>query len=395
VSRCIVGLLAAALGAAAYARAPQDQKASGWIVDDEPFRVSARHWYRGDDEEGVVRPLPSQRRYETTEGRAIADNVLLYQKENGGWPKNYDMYAVLTEEQRATVHASRGGVNTTFDNGATYSHVTFLAEAYARTGDERYREACLRGIDFMLAAQNRSGGWPQFYPDTSGYRRYITFNDGAMAGVMHVLLRIAQGDPSFLFVDSTRVRHVRTAVRRGVECILRCQVVQGGLPTVWAQQHDDLDYRPRGARSYEPAALASLESAGIMRLLMRLDRPGVDVISAVKHAAAWFEGATIRGIRVEVVGDPAIGTDALTSGRDVRVVADSAAPPLWARYYALGTGRPLFCNRDGRVVYSLAEVERERRMGYAWYCRDPQAALQAFRAWQSRVAPGTSDDHGD
>jgi PelA/Pel-15E family pectate lyase len=48
-------------------------------------------------------------------------------------------------------------------------------------------------------------------------------------------------------------------------------------------------------------------------------------------------------------------------------VEDPNAPTLWARFYDLETGQPFFCNRDGEKVYRLADVELERRSGYAWY----------------------------
>ena len=37
----------------------------------------------------------------------IVDNLLLFQRADGGWPKDYDMTAVLTSEQRAKVLATR------------------------------------------------------------------------------------------------------------------------------------------------------------------------------------------------------------------------------------------------------------------------------------------------
>ncbi|MBR1558158.1 MAG: hypothetical protein IJ647_10475, partial [Prevotella sp.] len=33
---------------------------------------------------------------------------------------------------------------------------------------------------------------------------------------------------------------------------------------------------------------------------------------------------------------------------DIRLVEDSAAKPLWARYYDLEKGEPFFCDRDGQ-----------------------------------------------
>jgi hypothetical protein len=48
-------------------------------------------------------------------------------------------------------------------------------------------------------------------------------------------------------------------------------------------------------------------------------------------------------------------------------------------------------NRDGNKVYSLAEVERERRTGYGWYSGAPNALLQNdFPSWQSRMAARAS-----
>jgi PelA/Pel-15E family pectate lyase len=380
-----VAVLASALCAGCDRRS-EGRLGDSWTVDDEPFRTSARHWYGDEEEEKIIRPLPAQPRYDLSEGAAIADNVLLFQRANGGWLKNYDVRAVLTGEQRRALVASRSDASTTFDNGATYSHVSFLAEAHLRTGEPRYRDACLRGIDFMLLAQNRNGGWPQFYPDTGGYRRYITFNDGAMIGVMTVLFRIAQEDPVFTCVDGERRVRVREALAHGVRCIVRCQVVQDGRPTVWCQQHDDLDYRPRGARTYEPAALASMESAEIVNFLMGFERPDGDVASAIRHAVKWFEMSAIRGIRLDKVSAPTTKYQHHTSTEDLVVVVDPGAPPLWARYYDLATNTPLFCNRDGSIVPSLAEVDRERRTGYSWYTGEPQAVIARYPAWTTREA---------
>ncbi|MBP1679177.1 MAG: pectate lyase [Bacteroidetes bacterium] len=383
----IAAFVATSIGAGC-SRNPQDQHGKTWSVDDAPFRTSARRWYGGEEEDRVISPLPGHPRHKLSDGAAIADNVLLFQKRNGGWPKNYDMRAILTGEQRRAVVASGDATNTTFDNGATYSHVEFLADAFLRTGDARYRDGCIRGVEFMLAAQNPNGGWPQFFPDTGGYRRYITFNDGAMIGVMSVLLRVARGDSLFSFVDSQRVQRSRAAVDRGVECILRCQVMQGGRPSAWCQQHDDLDFSPRGARTYEPAALASMESAGVVDFLMRLDRSGPDVATAIGHAVNWLDRSAIKGIRVEIVKAPEVRYQHHTSVEDVAVIADPDAPVVWARYYELGTNRPLFCNRDGRVVYSLAEVDRERRTGYAWYTKEPQAVVDMYRERAASGADG-------
>jgi PelA/Pel-15E family pectate lyase len=55
------------------------------------------------------------------------------------------------------------------------------------------------------------------------------------------------------------------------------------------------------------------------------------------------------------------------TGLDHRLIDDPAAPPLWARFYALDTGRPLFANRDGVPRDRLSDVVSERRNQYHWY----------------------------
>jgi PelA/Pel-15E family pectate lyase len=75
------------------------------------------------------------------------------------------------------------------------------------------------------------------------------------------------------------------------------------------------------------------------------------------------------------------------------VVQDPAAPPLWARFYEIGTNRPIFSGRDGVVRYSLAEIELERRVNYSWL--GPYAAdllAKDYPAWKARVGSAGSRD---
>jgi len=75
----------------------------------------------------------------------------------------------------------------------------------------------------------------------------------------------------------------------------------------------------------------------------------------------------LSGIRVEKVKAPPQEFLRHTADFDTVVVADSKAPVLWARHYEIGTNRPIFAGRDGVKKYALAEIERERRTGTAWY----------------------------
>lgn len=369
---------------------------SSGALDLAPFEDSRHHWYDVHDEQRLIDPLPDQQRVSDGDIRAIADNILLYQNPNGGWPKNYDMQAVLTPAQRQALVNGRDDRTSTIDNGATHSHVEFLAEAYTQTKDERYRQACEQGIDYLLSAQYSNGGWPQYWPDREGYRRYVTYNDGAMIGVMKVLRNIVTERRQYSFLEETRRSRVLEAFERGLLCILKTQIVQGGVPTGWCQQHDDVTLAPQWARTFEPAAVASLESAQIVEFLMSLQRPSAEVVRAIEAAIEWFRRSGLEGIRVETVTAPKADFQYHTTSTDKVVVQDPDAPTIWARFYELRTNTPLFCNRDGHPVYSLAEVDRERRTGYGWYVYDPADAIERHGKWKERherrlVAPSKSD----
>ena len=358
-------------------------------IDVSAFYDSAHHWYDITDPEGIISPEQGQKKYKKTAVRKIADNILLFQKNNGGWPKNYDMLAVLTSKQKEIILNSKDDLSvTTFDNDATHSHVEYLAKAYVITKDRRYKEACLKGIEFILKAQYPNGGWPQFYPDSTGYRKYITFNDNAMTGIMNVLHRIIKNDPVYYFVDEPIKEKVRNAFDKGIQCILSCQIIENGKMSIWCQQHDNIDFRPRDARKFEPAAICNCESSDIVLLLMSIDNPGKDVISSIQNAVKWFDESKVMGIKVKVINAPYVKYYYHSTNKDKIVVRDPAAPPIWTRYYELGSHRPLFSNRDSKSVYSLEEVDRERRTGYRWYVYDPQKVLDQYPAWQKKYAPG-------
>ncbi|RPI70666.1 MAG: pectate lyase [Ignavibacteriales bacterium] len=350
------------------------------------FYDSAHHWYDVRDEKRMIDPLPDQERYDPSEVGKIADNILLFQKNNGGWAKNYDMRAVLTAEQTDAVLNGKDETNTTFDNGTTYSQINYLAYAFTEAKDERFKDACIKGIEYVLEAQYDNGGWPQFYPDLSGYRKYITFNDGSMTGIMDMLHMIVKDSPRFSFLDYELRSRVKTAFDKGIDCILKCQIEENGLKNVWCQQHDNVDFKPQNARSFEPAAICNGESAYIVKLLMSIDDPSAEIINSVQSAVRWFEESKINGIKVEEVDSTHTEFIYHSTDKDKVVIEDPNAPPIWARFYELGTHKPLFCKRDGTIVYTMAEVERERRTGYAWYIDWPQEVLDLYPEWKRKYA---------
>lgn len=318
---------------------------------------------------GVLRQAPAW--YASAEARAVADNVLLYQSPLGAWPKNTDLARPpASPGALARIHAS--GEANGIDNGATTLPMQFLAWMVDATGEARYRAAFARGMDYLLGAQYPNGGFPQFFPLRAGYYSRITFNDNATINVLALLRDAAAGRPPYAFVDAAHRTRARAAVDRGVDVILRTQVRQQGRLTAWCAQHDEKTLAPAWGRAYEPPSLSGSESAGIVRFLMEIDQPAPAVAAAIDGALAWFRSVAITGTRVEEY-------TAADGRKDRRVVADPAAPPLWARFYELETNRPIFLGRDSVVRYSLAEIEHERRNNYAYYGTWPAAVLSAPR----------------
>lgn len=355
-------------------------------IDPRPFADNSNHWYLGFDKHNMINPRPGRPKYKPTELVNIGDNILLFQKVNGGWPKNYDIMAILSKEQKDSVMQAKQVLNTTFDNGSTYTQVAALAVIYTATGIEKYKNAALKGLDFIIESQYKNGGWPQFYPIQENYSKYITYNDGNFTGIMTLLKDIHEGGRTYTFINEIYRRKLNAAYERGLQCIISTQITDKGKLTAWCQQHDPVSLKPAWARKFEPASICNQESADLVVFLMSIDRPGKDIINAVQHAAAWFEESRIYNTRVNTVQAPKMVTAFRVSETDRVVVTDSSARPIWTRYYELGTHRPIFCNRDSKIVYSLAEVDRERRDGYSWYTYSPQKVLDKYPQWKKKLA---------
>lgn len=321
--------------------------------------------------------------YGSDEAKIVADSVLKYQTDIGGWAKNSGFHrGDVNQEEWARI--VKYGVGATFDNDATLTEMMFLTKIYAKTKDERYRDAFMKAYNYILHAQYANGGWPQYYPHRKGktaYSAHITYNDDVMVNVMRFLEDITKENPIY---DSLKINHAmrqraKAAFDKGIECILHTQIIVDGKPTVWCAQHDKVTLAPAGARSYELPSFSGSESAGIILLLMDIENPSDAVINAVNGAIKWFENHKIEGIKIKTI----IRDD---GKKDRVIVQDSTAPALWARFYDLETGEPFFCDRDGIKKSTLAEIGINRRGGYRWYTRKPEKVIKRYSEWVEKLS---------
>jgi PelA/Pel-15E family pectate lyase len=305
--------------------------------------------------------------YGAAEARRIADTIVSFQTPAGGWDKNQD---------RAGPPRSRGqawGSAGTIDNGATTTELRFLARVQRTLpgpAGERYRAAFLKGLLYLLEAQYPNGGWPQFYPLRGGYHDAVTFNDDALVNVVELLADVAAREEEYAFICEALAAQARRAADRAVQLIVGTQVLAGGKRTGWGQQHDALTLAPVGARNFEPASLASSESAALLVFLMSLPDPSHEVVRAVHAGAAWLEASAIPDVE---------WTDGQHDGRQLR--PKPGAGPLWARFYDIATMRPIYGDRDKTIHDEVNELSLERRNGYSWLGVSPAHALSAYRTW--------------
>ena len=311
--------------------------------------------------------------YATDEARRLAATVILHQSSEGGWPKNTDLFAAPRAD-------ADPGLANTIDNGGTTLPLTFLARMIA-AGDTNSRAAFDRGLDYLLAAQQPNGGWPQFFPLRGGYHDQITFNDDAMVHVLELLRDVGDGTAPYGFVDDARRERARQAVARGVDTLLRTQVRKNGVLTGWCAQHDAQTLAPAPARRFEPASLSGQESVGIVRFLMSLPDPSPQVVAAVDGAVAWLEAAALRDTTEVFVTD--------AQGRRDRVLAPHPGARLWARFYDLETGQPIYIGRDSVIRHDLMEIEYERRNGYRYVGEWAETLIDKdYPAWKRSIAAG-------
>jgi PelA/Pel-15E family pectate lyase len=327
--------------------------------------------------------------YGGAEARRTADIVVSFQTPAGGWSKNLDMSLhprapgeafapdnrsrILGAADFDTPHNTNWNYVGTFDNDATMTQLRYLGKVINAVESDRsgsYRKAFQRGIDYIVAAQYPNGGWPQVWPLEGGYHDTITFNDDAMINLLNLLRDVSKGTNGFAFVPVSIRAQAGESVRRGIDCVMATQIVVGGHRTVWCQQHDPLTLQPASGRNYEMPSQVSSESAYVMLFLMSLPNPDPQVVAAVHAAAAWLKKTKISDKAYQRVGD---------DGR--RLVRTSNSGPIWARYYEIGTDRPIFGDRDKTIHDNLEEISRERRRGYAWYRDDPKRALEEYAAW--------------
>ncbi len=294
------------------------------------------------------------------------------QLESGGWAYSIDFepeafarfYRRSDRGRLDEREAAKRNNSTTYDDDNTQSAPRYLMAVVAAMdaaaagsavapegGREReIRQALDYGLEKIIEAQYPNGAWPQRYdgsprapedypvkpavipddwareqPERHQYGSFYTFNDHTIVDCIRTLMEA---------YDRFGRDECREAALRGGEFIRLAQLPEP--QPVWAQQYNPA-MEPDWARAFEPPAVCSGESVGVLNALIDLYLATGEerFLEPIPRALAWFGRSEIR-------------------------------PGIWARYYELGTNHPIYGDRDGRVYYALSEISEERQRGYAW-----------------------------
>ena len=305
--------------------------------------------------------------YQAAERTARA--VIWAQLPVGGW--NYiadyngeqslrDWYATIGKHGWRLEEFQHYWGNATFDDVTTIDAARLLLRMYLEKRDPAYRPALDKAIKFVLDSQYPMGGWPQRYPAKPDfipdYTSFITFNDDVAGENIDFLLQCYQTLADNRLIDP---------ILRGMQAFI---VLQGGLAQPgWALQYTT-DYKPTGARTYEPDAYVTHTTATNIALLMRFHRLTGDskYLARIPEALDWLEKLTL----------PA---GVATPGR------------THPTFVEIGTNRPIYVHREGSNIANgryFANYDSTRTIGhYSAFRKVDVAGLRAQYNKQKAMTP--------
>jgi PelA/Pel-15E family pectate lyase len=378
---CLLGVLSLPPACSPVEEPVQGARAE---VDTPPslsgFSDAVHHW---QNRHGSDYP-----RYAPDQVREIADNLLLLQRDHGGWAQNQDPARILADDEGAKLMADAANPNGSFDNRNVYTQIAYLMEAFERLGDERYRDAALKGLNYLLSNQFETcGGWPHSLPKSGSYRDMITVADEVFSGPLTLLQDIAEQREPYASLDAATHARATQALKSGEDCLLQLQGRQGEKLAGWAGQYDPETLEPVQGRTFELPSIAAQETVYILYYLMSVENPSPEIVAAVDGGVTWLREVAIPGKRLEQydLAEP-VEFPYHTADYDRRLVDDRDAPPLWARFYDLQDNSVVLANRDSVRVEKYQDVSQERRTGYHWFGTWGQTLVETdHAAWRCRV----------
>ncbi|MBD3673415.1 MAG: hypothetical protein HUJ26_07800 [Planctomycetaceae bacterium] len=273
-----------------------------------------------------------------------ADALIRGQLESGGWGNNIEFDPLLRDRYayRADHHTEIGKRRnrTTFDDNKSQSCLEFLmlVDRELEFQNELIHQTALSALDAFEKAQYPNGAWPQQYaefpnpsdspvmnarfPETwsrtfprKSYSQFYTLNDNTICDLIELMLT------AHAVYEESRWLN---CAKRGGDFLLRAQLPEP--QPGWAQQYNR-EMEPAWARKFEPPAITGGESQQVMRTLMTVyDVTGDEkYLKPIPRALEYYRSLELEDGRL-------------------------------ARFYEIGTDKPLYFTKDYKLVYRDDEM---------------------------------------
>lgn len=270
----------------------------------------------------------------------VADGLIRGQLESGGWGPNIEFDPLLRPRYAYRVDQrtdfSKRFNRTTFDDNKSQASLEFLMylDQVLEFKEARIHEAATYALRSFTQAQFQNGAWPQQYTEfpeetaapsqrarfpkswsrtyeTISYTQFYTLNDNTLSDLIQLMLTAYDIYGAEEWLDSAR---------RGGDFLVLAQLPEP--QPGWAQQYNR-EMEPAWARKFEPPAITGLESQGVMEMLMTLyDRTGDEkYLAPIERALAYYRSILLDDGQL-------------------------------ARFYEIGTDRPLYFNRQYELTYT-------------------------------------------
>ncbi len=229
--------------------------------------------------------------------RCIALCIVQGQLPCGGWNYMFDLepedslkywYDTIGKQAWRLEEFQHYYGNATFDDEATKHCAEFLLRFYLEKRDSEFRKPLDKAISFFVDSQYENGGWPQRYPimtdhpfkGKEDYTPFVTINDNVLIANIDFLLQC------YTLLDMSQLRQ---PIIKAIQLIRDLQLPK---PLAgWADQYDAATLTPAHARSYEPRAVNTGTTVGMIRHLLNFYRLTGDksLIKGIPDAIDFLE----------------------------------------------------------------------------------------------------------
>lgn len=270
----------------------------------------------------------------------VADGLIRGQLVSGGWGENIEFDPLLRPSYAYRVDhrsdTSKLQNRTTFDDNKSQSSLLFLmlVDRELSFQNHQIHEAVTYGLNKFVDAQYPNGAWPQRFTEASvvaspqirkanfplkwnrkyeksSYAEFYTLNDGTIVDLINLMLFAHEIYKDQRWLD---------CAKKGGDFLLMAQLPEP--QPGWAQQYNH-NMQPAWARKFEPPSITGGESQGVINLLMTLHEQTGEIkyLQPVQRAINYYESLLLPDGRL-------------------------------ARFYEMGTDRPLYFSRSYDLVYT-------------------------------------------